>query len=117
MDGDRIASFMNLSRNAADPEVIAKIKEKCPSPDRLSVVVIRKNIESLIEAARECRAGISEEQVKKAVEKKDLEERDIVFHQLAKPDRRDLRDCILRKVPSFRAAVDETIKILQGNSL
>lgn len=112
-DRDRAAHLLHLPRESSDEDIISSIMEACGLPERLYVLLLEENIESLIRAAGECDRSISREKIAKALCKK-MNERDLVFRAVFKQDKRDIRNCILEEVPSFREIVKQAIQLLEA---
>ena len=57
IDADRIRKCLRMP-GAGAKDVISRILQSCEEPARITVVLLERNVESLIEAVRECdRAG------------------------------------------------------------
>lgn len=105
VDGDRIREHMGLKRNAPARQVEQELKESCNEPDRITVVLLERNVESLVEAARDCDENFMPDRIADAL-MKDINARDLVLQAVAfDAGRRDLRDCIRKRVPSLERAI------------
>lgn len=110
-DRDRAAELLKLPRESSDEDIIRSIMEACGFPERLQVLLLGENTESLIRAAGECDQSIRRERIAKALRKK-MNERDLIFQAVSKQDKSAIRNCILEEVPSFREIVERTIQLL-----
>lgn len=78
-------------------------------------MLLERNIETVVEAVRACAPAIAPEEVwQQAVERKNLNARDIVLKRAASPPERALRDCILRRVPSLAYLIDKLVAALSA---
>lgn len=109
-DSDRIRDLVGMSFTACKREVRELLLKECPWRDRLRVIFLEKNLETVLRAICECDPSIaSEQQRAKAIDRKELSARDIILTGAATPSprSRDLRDCVLDKVPSLRYLVQK----------
>jgi len=101
-DDDQIRPLLGLPQEASPERVKAQLRQECNAPQKLEVILLSKNMESVIQAAARCgeELGVEIRKVREAASKDRLA-RDICLSSLAyDPGRRPLRDCILRKVPA-----------------
>lgn len=106
-DEDRIRAELGLPIAASNEEISASIRSRCDQPERLAIVLLRRNVESLILAAKKCdqENTLSSVAITKAL-RKDLSARDWILTNLAMdPAKRALRDCMRKEVPSIEEAV------------
>ena len=115
-DNDQIRHLLKLPAKAPDERVIQEIRKGSSKPDRLFVILLKQNVESVLHAAQACDPSIDSKSVELATEKKDLLERDFILNSLAIERFRAIRDCILQKVPSFQMLVELLCKHLQASS-
>lgn len=106
VDDDEIRTQLKhegVPRNADDVAVIDAIKApgKCVAPEQLEVILLKENTETVIEAVRDCGAGVS---VERALQK-DINARDQVLNHVAWLSTRSIRDCIRRKVHALERLV------------
>ncbi|XXY46098.1 hypothetical protein WME91_39455 [Sorangium sp. So ce269] len=106
IDNDAIRYHLKLPRTASHARVEQEIRKGCRAPDRLFVVLLVQNTESVLKAAAECDPSLDPKRVERAVERKDMAERDIILSELSRERARPLRDCVLGKMPSLRALID-----------
>ncbi len=103
-DDDKVRKLLGTPRATAQV-VIARIKSKCPRPDLLTVVLLSKNLESALEAARHCGVFKGNEDVwTRAVDRKELAARDRILSAVAWGGQ-DVRDCVLGRMASLAALV------------
>ena len=104
-DNDKIRHLLKLSAKAPDEHVEREIRKGGSRPDRLFIILLKQNMESVLTAAHECDPRIDAERVKLATVKKDVLERDAILTSVSGERFRAIRDCILQKLPSFQALV------------
>lgn len=104
-DNDEIRADLKLARNASDGLVIQRIREGGMHSDRLFIVLLKQNMESVIQAVRQCDGSIDPKRLDSAL-KKNLLERDALLNGLTVELKRPIRDCIQEQMPSFRALVE-----------
>ena len=114
IDDDRVRAHLRppLPQTAPDVHVEREIKKDCPAPERLFIVLLKKNTESILAAAAECDPSHDRERMERAVRRKDLFARDAILSELAWERARGQRDCILGKMPSLKALVDVLVSLL-----
>ena len=86
-DEDKIREQVKLPFQACKGEVKQKLRGECPWGDRLVIVLLEKNIETVVSAICECAPSyaIAEETRVRAIRHKDLNARDIILKMAAKP--------------------------------
>jgi hypothetical protein len=114
IDDDAIRHHLKLPRDASDARVEQEIKKGSRAPAQLSIVLLKRNTESVLEAAATCDPTLDAERLVRAIEQKDLLERDTLFAELSRERARPIRDCILGRMPSLRALVDLLGGMLTG---
>jgi len=112
-DNDQIRRLLKLPANAPDERVIQEIRKGGSKPDRLFIVLLKQNLESVLHAAHECDPSMDPKRIELATGKKDLLERDALLASLTSERLRAIRDCILQKLPSFQMFVELLRKHLQ----
>jgi hypothetical protein len=81
-------------------EIEAAIRARCSDPGRVTIVLLQRNLESVILAIREC--GESEAALIQEAIAKNLNARDILLGKVGNdPRRKALRDCVRERVPSL----------------
>ena len=103
-DDDHVRQLLKLPQNATPNRVEEEIKKWCVAPDRLFVILLERNIESVVEAASACDPTLDRDRVARAL-RKDLLERDAIFMELSRERARPTRECILSKLPSLKRLV------------
>jgi len=111
-DADEIRPLLKLPQSASAARVEAAIKKDCRAPDRLSVVLLEQNTESVIEAAADCDPGLDASRLEAAL-RKDLLERDALLLELSRERAQATRKCILGRMPSLQALVDLVCRTLR----
>jgi hypothetical protein len=111
-DNDRIRRLLKLPAKATDARVIEELL-KDTSSERLHVILLNRNMESVIKAAHECDPSIDKERVDLAIKQKDRLERDAILARLTGAQFRAVRDCIREKLPSFQELVDLLCELIQ----
>ncbi|KYF52765.1 hypothetical protein BE04_47620 [Sorangium cellulosum] len=106
IDNDAIRHHLKLPRTASHARVEQEIRRGSRAPDRLAIVLLVQNTESVLKAAAECDASLDPKRVERAVEHKDMLERDAIFLELSRERARPLRDCVLGRMPSLRTLFD-----------
>ncbi|WP_437549637.1 hypothetical protein WME97_04010 [Sorangium sp. So ce367] len=109
IDNDAIRHHLKLPRMASHANVEQEIRKGCRAPDRLFIVLLVQNTESVLTAAAECDASLDPRRIERAVEHKDMLERDAIFFERA----RMRRDCVLDKMPSLRTLIDLLVSKLR----
>jgi hypothetical protein len=102
LDGDRIHDLTKLPKHGCVGPHVAAVRAKLPDELDARVVIVRQNIETLIEALR---AGpsipeIADQTFENAL-KKDRTARDGVFMAASRERCRDVRENLAEKVPDF----------------
>ena len=112
-DEDRIRRQLGLPPQCADEDIVREILNGCRAPERLTVVLLRRNLESVLLAARDCDPGLDPGTVTRALGKDPLA-RDDVLHEIAKEHKREVRTAVLRQVPSLNELVTLLCERLRG---
>jgi len=112
-DNDRIRRLLKLPAKATDAQVRQEIRKGTFS-DRLHVILLNRNMESVIKAAHECDPSINQGSVDLAIKKKDRLERDAILARLTGAQFRAVRDCVREKLPSFQDLVDLLCELIQS---
>lgn len=113
-DGDEVRAMLGLPTTACRTLIKQKIEAGCPFAEQLSVVLLEDNIESVIAALRRCE-GTAPETARAEAERShgNLESRDRLLNTLAYDvERRALRDCVLREMPSLERLVSTLAALL-----
>jgi hypothetical protein len=107
VDADEVRKRVGTA-SMSSATIEERIRKTCSQPDRLTVVLLENNLETVIEAIRDCdpRKTLDEELVAEAMDK-DINARDLLLQKVGRDaTRRDLRDCVRKKVPSLNKAVE-----------
>ena len=99
-DEDRIRELYKLSSNASVDEIKDRIIHEAGNPRSLKVILLQRNMETVLEAARDCDPALPKERLEKAL-KKDLNARDAILNRIAWGMSKAIRDCIKARVPAL----------------
>lgn len=105
-DDDQVRRHLNLAKTACKSKVVHAIREKAPEPSRIDVVLLERNLETVISTIDPSWQGKG---------KPTPEERDNVLCR-AGWDGQEAREQLLREVPSFKRLVLAAIRRLEGDS-
>ncbi len=105
-DDDKIRGQLKLPRSATAERVHKEIRKGCKAPEQLDVILLKDNMESVIDAAGLCAPAIDKKRIERASKDKDLLERDAILIELSRERERPARACILEKMPSLAALID-----------
>jgi hypothetical protein len=109
IDEDAIRGQLKLPASADENRVIQAILSGSRVPERVFVVLLHRNMESVLEAAAVCDPTIDADRLDRAVHQKDLLERDALLVALSRERGRPARECILGRMPSLKKLVDIVI--------
>jgi hypothetical protein len=113
-DFDQIHQEVKLSSSACKEQLKEVLKKECAWQDRLTIVFLERNIETVVEAVCSCASGrIPEDQRLKAIKHKRLNARDLILKRVLGPSDRALREAVLHEVPSFAYLVDKVVAALE----
>jgi hypothetical protein len=115
-DNDQIRHLLKLPQKAPDERVIQEIRKGGSKSDRLFVLLLKQNMESVLHAAHECDPSIDPHRIELATARKDLLERDAILASLTSERLRAVRDCIRQKLPSFQMLVELLCRHMQAPS-
>lgn len=104
-DDDAIREQLKLPHTATDAQVEREILKGCRAPAQLLVVLLKRNMESVIVAAAACDPGLDAKRIDRAVKHKELLERDAILIELSRERARPVRDCMLGKMHSLQALI------------
>lgn len=80
-DDDRVRRLLGLPADVPGADVVQKLKDECPLPEVLTVILLRRNLETVLRAAGRC-ARIDDESLQEALGK-NLEARDAILNRVA----------------------------------
>lgn len=104
IDDDRIRDHLpGVDVRAEEDTVVRAIKGQSDAPAQLEVFLLKKNTETVIEAARRCDPTLADDAVEQAL-RKNLAQRDRIFNNVARTGRA-VRDCIRANVPALHRLV------------
>lgn len=102
-----------ISESAPASDVVQAIKARSSKPDQLEVVLLEKNLETVLEAAGECDKDLSQPLLVDALRKAPAA-RDRILNTVAWRGDRAARDCILGRVPSLRRFVQALADVVRS---
>jgi hypothetical protein len=118
LDADHAHEAVGLPGTASVDEVTRAFAARVPRKDclRFSLVLLDRNVESLIAAIADCDEGhrLAIERVNAALRQKDVNARDLLCGIAADESYRAWRDCVQDRVPSFRRLVALVRSLLDG---
>lgn len=103
-DADRLPALLRLEASSCKPVLKAALLRECPWREQLRVVMLERNVETVLRELRTCDPRLVDEPTwSRAIERKFLTDRDVVFSAAAKPTplRTQLRACTRERVPSL----------------
>ena len=107
-DDDKIRELIKLPHQACKTQVTAYLRKDCAAAESLVIVLLERNLETVIETIFAIEPNIRPEEVRvRAIEQKNLTDRDTIFKAAAAPDKRRLRDDLLERMPSLRRLVEK----------
>jgi hypothetical protein len=110
VDEDRICDHVNVAKSDCRRLVAEAIKEGSTAPDKVDVVLLRQNLETVLAAIGE--GGVGDP--KEAIQTKDHTLRDQLLHRAAAAQDRGSRDCILEKVQSLERLVERITLVVKA---
>jgi|GEM_PF-2041555 len=111
-DNDKIRLLLKLAASAPDEAVVRAILKGGKMSERLSIVLLKQNMESVIEAAAQCDKSLDPKRIKLAVRHKDPLERDALLTELASERARPTRECMLDTLPSLLKLVELLCRLM-----
>ena len=95
-DDDKIRDLAGLPGDACKAETIKTLRSKMDAPARVTLVLLARNIESVLEAIQRCAPDLVAPEVFQRALNKKPNERDLVFLKASERERSALRAAILR---------------------
>jgi hypothetical protein len=117
IDEDAIRGQLKLPASADESRVIQAILSGSRAPEHVFVVLLHRNMESILEAAAACEPTLDPSRLNRAVRQKDLLERDTILVALSRERERRVRECILDRMPSMKKLVDTVITCVHGDRI
>ena len=112
LDSDKIVKLVGLSGTPCRTSILEHFRQGCEPADLLHIVLLERNIETLVQAIG-ARNAADRDLVNKALAKS-LVARDSLFNKIANnAAARDTRDALAVDVPSFGRLRDLVVAILQ----
>lgn len=116
-DSDRIRKhFSAAGPETTNLEIAERIRADSSAPDRLTVVLLERNLETVIEAIRGCDAegSLDHALIQDALDK-DLNARDRLLARVGRdPGRQQVRACVRQRVPSLEPAIRCVVSALEA---
>ncbi len=116
IDRDRISRHLQLAANATDEAVMTALMDRSDAPDKLRPFFLQPNVEGLLRSIRGCDPTLLPANLAAALQKK-LNDRDIVFNEAKKAERRTVRDCVRRAQPGLDAMVRAIVAIIPAEAV
>lgn len=114
LDEDRASEHAPIN-GMSSTDAAAKLVADSSAPTRLKVVLLERNLESVVEALDQC--GEREKQLIAAALKKRLNERDTLFGKVGHDSgRKAIRDCVRQAMPCVEKIVDVMRAAVTGGS-
>src|SRR5262249_6742152 len=95
----------------ADEVVVQAIKAQSDAPAQLEVLLLKKNTETVIEAAKRCDDTLPDASVQEAL-RKNMAQRDRLLNNVARAASPAVRRCILDGIPAPRKLVDALVAVV-----
>lgn len=107
VDADKVREHLDSPANTTAEAIASQIRNDSSDPLRVTVVLLERNLESVVEAMRDCKEPALT--LIAGALRKNLNDRDHLFESVGRdPGRRGIRDCVRKKVPS----VEQVVKAL-----
>lgn len=114
IDDDRIRQHVpGVDPRTSEDAVIRAIKSSSDAPAQLEVFLLKKNTETVIEAAKHCDDGLPDAAVQQAL-RKNMAQRDRILNNVARAGNRAIRDCILDRVPVLGKLVEALLALVRA---
>jgi hypothetical protein len=111
-DSDQIGHRIGLPRGACKSQLVARLKQDCEPRDRLVVVLLEENVETLLRAIAAIDPALAPPATLQRALGKDLNCRDIILAKAASPPARAMRDRLAERVPSLAYLVRRVVALL-----
>ncbi len=109
-DSDQIGGLIKLAQPWCKLRIRSMLLEQCPWRANLTVVLLERNIETLLEAICSPDPSIVPEELKnKAIHHKKLDARDAILNRASQPAARGVRDAVRSIVPSFDYLIHKVV--------
>jgi len=112
-DSDRIRGRLGLDAGATEEEVRRKLNEGCVEPEKLSVILVVRNMESILQIIGQVWRGCPKGDLRRATTKKDRSARDILLRKFAWNGTAVEHESLLDEVPALRELRDLAVSILR----
>jgi hypothetical protein len=116
IDEDHVRDHLPGMDPRAEEEVVVRaIKGQSDAPMQLEIILLKKNTETVIEAAKHCDDRLPAAAVEQAL-RKHLAQRDRILNNVARAGSRAVRDCIRAKVPALERLVTSLRDVVSSAS-
>jgi hypothetical protein len=102
VDVDRIREHLDLEPSATNQAIVAALRQRSDAPGKLRVHFLMPNVEGLLRSIQACDPTLLPREMTRALQKK-LNDRDIVFIEVAKQAQVALRRCVRKAQPGIDA--------------
>jgi hypothetical protein len=110
-----------IPKRSTDAGIAAILEALCPKRDKLRVVLLNRNVESILRAISEVwpdDRSTHEPQYERAIRHKSRNDRDLILHRFAEaPGARELRRTVMGRVSGLAALRDAVIAGLKSQAL
>jgi hypothetical protein len=111
-DSDKVAKLVERPPAACRRDLIVELKRGCEPKESLTIVLLEENTETLLVELRRLEGGlVSDEEWRKAIDGKALNERDLIFTAASRRSKRELRAKLVAAVPSLGRLVDKIVNV------
>lgn len=115
-DSDAAHRIADVPPESCRPDITNGLAEGCEPKDRLRVVLLDKNLETVVEKLKESGLRVSDREIRQAVEEKNLATRDIVLNRAAYGDFKEIRQKLVAGMPSFGYLVAKVADACSGSN-
>ena len=114
-DGDQLPELLSRPRGTCRTALKADLLKDCAWAGQLHVVILERNLESLLRAVLQCAPEAADERTRAlALDRKSLAERDVILNRVAREARRNVRDCVRQAMPSFDYLIRKLVEACRG---
>jgi hypothetical protein len=116
-DSDKIGELVGLQRTACKTQIVTLLKEGCAPRERLLVVLLEDNLETVLRAIAEADPTlVSAADLTRAIDRKDRNCRDLILRRAAVAAAGPTRKRVAEKVPSLAYLVDKIVHLLSEST-
>jgi len=103
-DDDKARKLLQIPMEATDEEVVEELRSRCPREDVIAIILLKRNIETVIKQIRQAGLSVGEDLLRRALDK-ELIARDAVFSMASKDINRGVRRRVIESNESLRELV------------